>query len=87
MSVAACFECVQCSKYHAAEPQRYGWHNLLCAWCGARLIQKIQRLRPLAPEEKRARCRAVLADWMRYGSTEVQLRDLAKRTAWAVRPA
>ena len=33
------------------------------------------------------RCRTVLADWMRYGSTEVQLRDLAKRTAWAVRPA
>ena len=49
--------------------------------------QKIQRLRPLTPEEKRTRCRTVLADWMRYGSTEVQLRDLAKRTAWAVRPA
>jgi hypothetical protein len=87
MSMAACFECAQCAKYYAAEPQRYGWHNMLCAWCGARLIQKIQRLRPLTPEEKRTRCRTVLADWMRYGSTEVQLRDLAKRTAWAVRPA
>lgn len=48
-----------------------------CLHCGARLIQKLGKLgRPSA--EVTARRRVVLADWMAYGHSEVELRRLAK---------
>lgn len=51
-----------------------------CIWCGARLIQRIQRL-PRPASEIRDRCRQVLADWMAYGHAEQELRKLAKGPA------
>lgn len=48
-----------------------------CLHCGARLIQALGKLdRPR--EEIAQRRRAVLADWMRYGHMEADLRQLAK---------
>ena len=52
-------------------------HCPTCIYCGARLIQNIQMLnRPR--EERSARCKAVLQDWMGYGHDEAELRRLAK---------
>ncbi len=59
-------------------------HDLKCLHCGARLIQAIQRLRPLPTVEEttaaqiKRRCRTVLTDWVAYGHDEQQLRALAK---------
>ena len=55
----------------------YRLHCPTCIWCGARLIQHIQKL-PIAAEAKRDRCRQVLADWVAHGHGESQLRALAK---------
>ena len=49
-----------------------------CLWCGARLIQNIQRL-PIVSNEKVTRCRAVLARWcVEWEHPEAELRRLAK---------
>ena len=59
-------------------------HCPTCIQCGARLIQKLQRLYQLTTEQRRDRCRQALADWMAQGHGEQELRALAKATAWAV---
>lgn len=66
----------QCCHRTSLGPQ-YRFHCPTCLWCGARLIQRIQAL-PVSPEDKRSRCRQVLADWMAHGHSEAQLRALAK---------
>lgn len=54
--------------------------NPVCVNCGARMIRAIQALR-IPPENKAARCRAVLKDWMAFGHDEAELRRLAKGSA------
>lgn len=61
------------------------YHTPKCLWCGARLIQKIQRLRR-PREEIASRCKAVLTDWVAYGHSEQQIRKLAKERAFAFEP-
>lgn len=78
-----CTDCATIRKHYASDPQAYRMHSRACLHCGARLIQKMQRLYQLTAEQRRDRCREVLADWLRQGHDEQQLRALAKG-AWAV---
>lgn len=76
-----------CADCDAARDTRGHWFRFdpLCLWCGARLIQQIQRLQ--RPREERAsRCRAVLTDWMSYGHTERELRELAASGSMPLAP-
>lgn len=67
--------CMNCNA--ARQAPDYRMHCPSCIFCGARLIQSIQRLdRPR--EEIRDRCRAVLSDWIAMGHDEQALRALAK---------
>lgn len=61
----------------ASEAPAYRMHCPTCIYCGARLIQGIQKL-PITRSEVQERCRAVLADWLAYGHDEQALRALAK---------
>ena len=48
-----------------------------CIYCGARLIQMLGRLQ-IPASECSARRRAVLSDWVKYGHSETEIRDLVK---------
>lgn len=48
-----------------------------CIYCGARLIQRIGRL-PIAVSEATTRRREVLADWVKLGHKEAEIRTLVK---------
>lgn len=72
---------------YSRESPDYALHSLLCLHCGARLIQRIQKLRGLRPaDEITARCRKVLADWMKFGHAETDLRRLASLPELALQP-
>ena len=79
-----CQPCATIHKHYPRDPHLYRMHCPTCIHCGARLIQKLQRLYQLTTEQRRDRCRQALADWMAQGHDEQQLRALAKQTAWAV---
>ena len=79
-----CQPCAVIHKHYRNDPQLYRQHCPTCLACGARLIQKLQRLYQLTTEQRRDRCRQALADWMAQGHDEGELRALAKATAWAV---
>ncbi len=64
----------------------YPGHTPACVYCGARLVQRIQRL-PISANEKATRCRAVLADWLAHRHDEIQLRHLAKLPNLAYEPS
>ena len=57
-----------------------------CLHCAARRIQFIQRRLNLAPDDKRNRCRAALADAMALGLPELETRRMAKLAAWQLAP-
>ena len=61
-------------------------HDEGCIFCGARAIQRIQRLFPIGTEAKRERSRSTLAVWMGQGHDEAMLRALAKAPEWALEP-
>ena len=67
--------CQDCQR--ASVGPLYALHCPTCVYCGARAIQRIQKLQ-ITPDEKRDRCRKVLADWLDHGHSETQLRALAK---------
>ena len=79
-----CQPCATIHKHYRNDPQLYRMHCPACIQCGARLIQKLQRLYQLTTEQRRDRCREALADWMAQGHSEPELRALAKHAAWAV---
>lgn len=79
-----CQPCAVIHKHYRNDPQLCRMHCPTCLACGARLIQKFQRLYQLTVEQRRDRCRQALADWMAQGHSEQELRALAKATAWAV---
>lgn len=68
-----------CTDCQAARETTGLWrmYNPACLWCGARLIQMIGRL-PIAQREATARRKAVLADWVKQGHSEQEIRDLVK---------
>lgn len=67
--------CPDCQR--AAVGPLYALHCPTCVYCGARAIQRIQAL-PIPADDKRDRCRKVLADWLAHGHSESELRALAK---------
>ena len=79
-----CDVCAAIHKHYRNDPQLYRQHCPTCIHCGARFIQKFQRLYQLTTEQRRDRCRQALADWVAQGHSEPELRALAKQTAWAV---
>lgn len=81
----ACITCATIRKHYANDPQAYRMHDEGCLHCGARLIQKMQRLYQLTAQQRSDRSRDALAAWMCQGHDEQQLRKLAKG-AWAVQP-
>lgn len=67
-----------CECCQAARETAGLWNQFtpLCLWCGARLIQRIGKL-AIAQSESVERRRTVLADWMKAGHPEDELRRLA----------
>ena len=57
-----------------------------CLHCAARRIQYIQRRLPLSLDDKRNRCRKALADAVANGLPELEIRRMAKLSAWQVAP-
>lgn len=82
-----CDVCQTLRKHYPCDPQQHRMHCPTCIHCGARLIQKLQRLYLLTAEQRRERCRQVLAQWLATGHDESTLRAMAKATGWAVAPA
>lgn len=73
--------CDCCAEFRDNENCRQGSPS--CVFCGARLIQIVQRMRRPKTETVE-RCRAILADWLRFGHSEAEIRALAKSPKWAV---
>lgn len=67
--------CAQC--HTATSFPAYRWFNPACLYCGARLIQHLGQL-PIAASECKARRQTVLKDWLSYGHSEAELRELVK---------
>lgn len=63
-------------------PQHHRFFAEGCIHCAARRIQFIQRRLNLAPDDKRNRCRAALADAMELGLPEQEIRAMAKLPEW-----
>ena len=63
-------------------PQHHRFFAEGCLHCAARRIQFIQRRLNLAPDDKRNRCRAALADAMALGLPEQEIRAMAKLAEW-----
>lgn len=68
-----------CSDCLAARETSGHWRMFdpLCIFCGARLIQRIGRVDATDAEIKQRR-KVVLADWMKYGHAEQEIRELVK---------
>lgn len=82
-----CQPCRVILKHYPRDPQLHRMHCETCPQCGARLIQRIQRLFTWPKERKVAACQQVLTDWTRQGHPEALIRRLAKADAWAVADA
>ena len=69
-----------CTDCKAASETSGLWaqHNPACLHCGARLIQRLGKLRTPTSEQITARRKAVLADWIAHGHSELQIRALVK---------
>ena len=76
-----------CKSCQASRETNGLWNTFdpSCLFCGARLIQKIGRLQ-LSVTESTARKRAVLADWLALGHSELHIRALAKIKDLALEP-
>jgi hypothetical protein len=72
MSKSACSDCDI-----AREHPGYSFYTPACAFCGARLIKRIQALAK-PTDEKSERCKKVLLDWVSYGHSELQIRAMVK---------
>lgn len=75
-----------CCNDARPEPQSFRFFAEGCLHCAARRIQYIQRRLPLSPEDKRNRCRKALADAMALGLPELEIRRMAKLSAWQLAP-
>jgi len=68
--------CPQCDIARDNYPEHRVF-NPACLYCGGRYIRLIGR-QPIAESRARDWRRKVLADWMKYGHPEAELRRLAK---------
>lgn len=76
----------ECCQRARAAPGEYRMHDEGCIHCGARAIQRIQRLFAIGTDAKRERSRSTLEVWMGMGHDEARLRALAKAPEWALEP-
>ena len=74
-------ECCQAAR---ETTNHWRYFALQCAYCGARLIQKLGKL-SVTQAEITQRRKAVLADWVAFGHLESEMRDLV-RGPMAVEP-
>ncbi len=72
----------RCCNAAREAPQNHRFFAEGCLHCAARRIQFIQRRLNLAPDDKRNRCRAALADAMALGLPEQEIRAMAKLAEW-----
>ena len=71
-----------CCNAAREAPQHHPFFADYCLHFAARRIQFIQRRLNLAPDDKRNRCRAALADAMALGLPEQEIRAMAKKPEW-----
>lgn len=64
-------ECECCTRYITM-------YDPACLQCGGRYLRAIRALE-LPTEERQARMRKALADWMAHGHAEADLRALARK--------
>lgn len=69
--------CTDCCASRATNGLWTRYDSLKCPYCCARLIQQIALL-SIARSEATARRKAVLADWIKAGHDEAQIRALVK---------
>ena len=69
-----CTDCKAAKETSGLWPQ----HNPACLHCGARLIQRLGKVRTPTSEQITARRKVVLADWIAHGHSEQELRALVK---------
>lgn len=74
----------ECCEAARITTGHWRYYELSCAYCAARLIQRIGRL-DVMPAEIKQRRKAVLEDWCKYGHSESQIRELV-RGPMAVEP-
>ena len=67
--------CANCTV--ARDFAAYALYTPACIHCGARLIQHLG-LRNISPAECTTRRKAVLADWVAWGHSEAEIRQLVK---------
>ena len=72
----------RCCNDAREAPQHHRLFAEGCLHCAARRIQFIQRSLNLAPDDKRNRCRAALAQAMELGLPEKEIRAMAKLAEW-----
>ena len=77
--------CTTCNEARP-DPASYRFFAEGCLYCAARRIQYIQRRLPIAPDDKRNRCRKALADAMALGLPEPEIRRMAKLAEWQLAP-
>lgn len=78
-----------CPDCQAATTTQGCWrqyNSQACAFCCARLIQQLGKLRTPTAEQIQARRRAALSDSVSAGMNEQEIRDLAKSKTLAVQP-
>lgn len=80
---------IYCTTCAAARETNGCWTTFdspKCIYCSARLIQQIGKLRTPTSEQITARRRVVLADAVKWGHDEKQLRSLAGLKDLALEP-
>lgn len=76
--------CDDCNN--AKESPLWSLYSLGCIYCGARLIQNLQRL-GLPADERKARVGKVAADWVAWGHSGPELKRLASGLYPSLPPA
>ena len=80
-----CDEC-EAITVHGCPPESRTRGNPTCIYCGARQIQRVQRVLRIERHAIAERCRLTLGIWLKHGHDETKLRELAKKQEWAVQP-
>ena len=81
----SCQECEAISRY-GCDPRVKTFFSPACLYCGARAIQRTQRVMRLGRQQTIDRCRQHLQRWLEFGHDESAIRELAKQADWSVAP-
>lgn len=83
MSVS-CDDC-EIASGGRAHPLEWVRFNPACVECGARAICFVRRMKTVDFDQRSRRMTAIVEEWVKFGHSEEQLRELATRDwkAWA----